>query len=241
MRMSILILAVIRPIVLHTTAPYLCVVYRVSRLAQDSPFAGCTPDLVGWRHKASQIRRGRSRVDLTSPCYFLLASIRTDPCRRLRLGPLRYRAHGLMLLLPFVLPPSRRDAKRHPHCFCSLIATQMGHVKNLVAHDQIRGYKPPIARQTRNNGNLTIAEARTSKSFIFSPGRTRSDLARLRLASYVPFGKKSLHHSSKRSTSGCVHPPLHIRPYTNSHQVEKYAQPPRYGKLFTRLQIFKSP
>ena len=226
---------------LHTTTPYLYVVYRVSRLAQDSPFAGCAPDLVGWRHKASQIHRGRSRVDLTSPCCFLLASIRTDPCRRLRLGPLRYRAHGLMLLLPFVLPPSRRDAKRHPHCKSSLTATQIGHVKNLVAHDQIRGYKPPIARQTRNNGNLTIAEARTSKSFIFSPGHTRSELARLRLASYVPFGKRSLHHSSKRSTSGCVHPPLHIRPYTNSHQVEKYAQPPRHGELFTHLQFFESP
>jgi hypothetical protein len=238
MRISILILTAIRPIVLHTTAPYLYVVYRVSRLAQDSLFAGCTPDLVGWRHKASQIRRGRSRVDLTSPCCFLLASIRTDPCRRLRLGPLRYRAHGLMLLLPFVLPPSRRDAKRHPHCFCSLIATQIGHVNGLVAHDQIREYKPPIARQTRNNGNLTIAEARTLKSFVFRPvvpDLTWRDCA-LRVTCLSERSPSTTHQKD-------LHPvvcTLHIRPYTNSHQVEKYAQPPR-NREFLRIQIFKSP
>lgn len=92
-------------------APYLYVVYRVSRLAQDSPFAGSAANLVGWRHKASQRPVESGSLALAA---FLLASIRTDPCRRLRLGPSRYRAHGLMLLLPFILPPSRRDARTPP-------------------------------------------------------------------------------------------------------------------------------
>jgi hypothetical protein len=86
----------------------------------------------GWM--ATQgITRGRSRVDLRSPCCFLLVSIRTDPCRILRLGPRRYRAHGDMLVGWHVFHLFCRHLaatpKRHRYCACSLAGTQLGHVK----------------------------------------------------------------------------------------------------------------
>jgi hypothetical protein len=142
----------------HTAAPYLYLALRVSGLAQDSHFAGSAAAAADLLDGDTKHHRGPVESGSQSPCCFLLASIRTDPWRIVRLGPLRYRAHGLMLLACVGLDLFHlfcRHLAATPNAtdttymyFCSPVATETGHV------NQIRQYKPPITRlsQNRNNG-----------------------------------------------------------------------------------------
>jgi hypothetical protein len=106
-----------------------------------------------------------------------------------------------------------------------------------MAPHQIREYKPPIAslsQESRLETTLTIAEARTPKSFMFRPAVP--DLQRLRLANCVPSETSPSTTCSTQKDLQPVMCTLHIRPSTNTHQVEKYAQPPRHANSLT-LQI----
>lgn len=189
---------------------------RVSGLAKDSHSAGCAPDLVGWRHKASQegAEAGRSRVDLY---IFLLASICTDPCR---LGPLRYRS---VLALPFVLPPSRRDAQTPP----------ILQIRPRCDVNEIREYKATNRQfylsHTRNNETRQSPKLERQESFVFfaRPYPTSTDCA-LQIAC-VPSRKEVPPPLKKIYT-------LHIRPSKNTHQVEKVRATSKTCE-YTHLQI----
>ena len=74
---------------------------------------------------------------------------------------------------------------------------------------------------------MTIAEAPTSKSFVFARPYPTWPTAPCKIACLSERSPSTTHQKD-------LHPvvcTLHIRPYTSMHQVEKYAQPPRHGEF----------